>query len=265
MSGLIKPYASGSTSVTLNQAGPAHLIMPLNAKIEEKAIIPKDEVIKLLKLMDNPALFPPSALEIMQGWVEESLEVYFDDLSSDAAKEEASKVLSYLLIDVIEPMFNKQTPAYIQVQILDIRDEFVSVLKTMLPKHLDAEEFIAVRKMNHQKIQMYAKKIFIEKACNQMSEQKLYNAGHEMNQKNTENFESSLGELEKFKTKRDLNISLAKEALGVNDKMFHKEANNLLNNLETAKTTSLQMQAAVNTFEQQRGECLNNAKTVIKL
>jgi hypothetical protein len=172
MSGLIKPYASGTTTITQNQAGPTHLTVQLSAEIKEPVIIPKEEVIKLLKLMNDPTLFPPSALEIMQGWAEESLDVYFDDLSSDAAKEEASKVLCYLLIDVIQPMFNKQIPADIQVQILDIRDEFVSVLKTMLPKHLDAEEFIAVRKMNHQKIQLYVKKIFIEKSCNQTSEQK---------------------------------------------------------------------------------------------
>ncbi len=260
-----KAYGSGTSTITQNPAGPTHLMLQLNATIKEKTIIPKEEVIKLLKLMDNPGLFSPSALEIMQRWVEESLNVYFDDLSSDAAKEEASKVLCYLLIDVIEPMFNKQTPGDILDQMLDIRDEFVKVLKMILPKHLDAEKFIALRKINHQKIQIYVKKIFIENSCNQSSEQKLYSAGHEMNQKNTENFEALKGGLEKFKTKRDINVAMAKEALAANDQMLHQTTDHLLNNLETAKTTSLQMQAAVNTFERQRQECLNNARTVVKL
>src|SRR5579863_2319454 len=126
MSILFKPQSSGSTTITLNPTAPAQVMVQLKQGI-------KGKVIQLLQLMDNPSLFPPSTCEIMQKWKNESLEIYFDDLSSDEAREEASKVLSYLLIDVIRPSLLTEENQYLLEQICDIEDEFFTILRQILP------------------------------------------------------------------------------------------------------------------------------------
>jgi hypothetical protein len=265
MSVTFKPNPSGSNTITLDQPGPTHLVLPTKQGVKEKVALPKEEVIKLLKLMSNPSLFPDSALAKMREWIEQSLDVYFDDLSTDEAKIEASKVLSFLLIDVIRPMFNKNTPITVLNQILDIEDAFFDVLKLILPSGADAVAFVKQREENNQRIQLFVKKIYIENTCNQLSEQKLYCAGNEMNQKNVKSFDSSKEKLSKFKKGRDVQILEVREALDVADKKVAQTTEAILTTLETAKTTSQNMQKTFNTFEQQRQDCLKLAREVTKL
>jgi hypothetical protein len=258
MSILFKPQSSGSTTITLNPTAPAQVMVQLKQGI-------KGKVIELLQLMDNPSLFSPSAFEIMQQWQRESLEIYFNDLSSDEAKKEASKVLSYLLIDVIRPaMLTEKNPDILE-QICDIEEEFFAILRQTLPSNIDEEKFIQEREANHRKIQTFLKKMALEDACTGEATKHLHSAAQAINQDNIDTFSSLKEGLSTLHAKRDAQLKSVEGALDAADQKVHQTTKVLLNNLDTAKTTGKEMQATFQGVAQARQDILQNANRVKKL
>jgi hypothetical protein len=225
----------------------------------------KEKIVQFLQLMNNSSLFSPSALALLQQWKSESLGSYFDDLGSDEAKEEASKVLSYLLIDIIRPAMLAEKNPDILEEICDIEEEFLDLLAQTLPSHVNAEAFIAQREINHQKIQLFLKKMTLEDACTQGMTEHLYDTGNAVNQKNLDNFTSLKGGLSTFHEKRNVQLKQVQKELEVADQKVQQTTKTLLGTLGTAKTTSQGMQQTLRSVKQAQQDCLHNAKTVTKL
>jgi hypothetical protein len=225
----------------------------------------KQKIVQFLQLMNNSSLFSPSALALLQQWKSESLGSYFDDLGSDEAKVEASKVLSYLLIDIIRPAMRTEKNSDILDQICDIEEAFFDLLTQTLPTHINAEAFIAQREINHQKIQLLLKKMVLEDACTQGMTGHLYDAANAVNQNNLDNFTSLKGGLATFHEKRTVQLKQVQKELEVADQKVQHTTKTLLGTLGTAKTTSQEMQQTLESVKQARQDCLYNAKTVTKL